>query len=244
MRSTHRFAAAAATAVIGLLFFSPAAAAQGGYEAGKGSWTVRGFGAWLDTDGEPLHFRSIDQFPPVGESSFDLGDGDGMGLALEYRITRRLGVEALALVADLEGEVRSVFTDPPIPEQVVTRDVETELFALGLNLHLMPGRRIDVYLGPILAFVEYGEFRAPVVTGEATTGTAFIESSDDTALGATLGADLFLGSSGRWALSGAVRQLWSRFRKDSFFEIETDPLIATAGVAYRFGGVLEERGRP
>lgn len=237
MRSTQRFAAAAATAgLVGLLLFSPAAAAQGGYEAGKGSWTVRGFGAWLDTSGEPLVFRSIDPFPPVGESTFTLGDGEGIGLSLEYRITRRFGVEALGLTADLEGEYRSTFIDPPIPEQVVTQNVEAEIYGLGLNLHLMPGRRIDVYLGPILAFVEYGEFRALVVTGEATTGTAFIESSDDTALGATLGADLFLGSSGRWALSGAVRQLWSRFREDSFFEIETDPLIATAGVAYRFGG--------
>lgn len=233
MRSTHTFHAAAATAgLVGLLLLPAAASAQGG---GAGSWTVRGFGAWLETSAETHRTHSVDPLPPVGESRFVLGDGDGVGLALEYRITRRIGVEALAILADVEGELRVVFTDPPIPEQVVRQDVDSDLYGLGLSFHLTPGRRIDVYLGPLLAIVRYGDFLTFVDCGDFAC--AFEASySDDTALGATLGADVALGSSRRWAVSAAVRQLWSTADPDFGQDMELNPLIASAGVAYRWGG--------
>jgi outer membrane protein W len=240
MRSTRGFAAAAATAgVIGLLFFSPAAAAQGGYEAGKGSWTVRAFGAWLDTD--EFRFESgpaIDPFPPILDFTFTLGDGSGAGLSLEYRATRRVGVEALAIRADLEGEFRVTLFNPPIPEQVVTDDVETDLYSLGVNFHLTPGRRFDVYAGPVVAYVQYDDFKASVDLGFGSPGTFEARFTDDTAYGIALGADYPLGRSGRWAVSGAVRQLWydSGDDEEDSVEVGLDPLIATAGVAYRFGG--------
>lgn len=240
MRSTLGFLAAAATAgLVGLLLFSPAAAAQGASGAEKGSWTVRGFGAWLETD--DFTFQSgpaIDPLPPVIDFfSFSLGDGSGAGLALEYRATRRLGVEALAIRADIEGELRIVVSNPPIPEQVVRQDVETDLYGLGVNFHLTPGRRIDLYVGPLVAYLQYDDFNASFDLG-GFTGTFQARFSDDTAYGATLGADIPLGSSGRWAVSGAVRQLWydSDEGDEDSTEIELDPLVATAGVAYRWGG--------
>ncbi|HEX6198996.1 MAG TPA: hypothetical protein VF150_01945 [Thermoanaerobaculia bacterium] len=238
MRSTQRFAAAAATAgLVGLLLLSPAAAAQGASGAAKGSWTLRGFGAWLDTDEFRFDSRSIDPFPPVIEFTFTVGDGPGAGLALEYRATRRIGVEALAIRAELEGEFRLVGFSPSFPEQVVTDDVETDLYGLGLNIHLTPSRRFDVYAGPVVAYVKYGDFNATVELGFGT-GTFEATFTDDTAYGAVLGADFPLGGSGRWAVSGALRQLWydSGNDEEGTIEVGLDPLIATAGVAYRFGG--------
>jgi len=238
MRSTRGFAAAIATAgVIGLLFFSPAAAAQGGYEAGKGSWTVRGFGAWIDTEGFERRSHSLHDFP-VFSSVLTIGDGDGVGLSLEYRITRRIGVEALALEGELDGEFRLVFTDPPNPEQRVTQGVGTELYGLGVNLHLTPGRRVDAYVGPVVAEIRYDDFSGFINCGHPLTRCTFQTTfSDDTALGMTLGADVTLGNTDRWALSAAVRQLWSDPEDElERTELEMDPLIVTAGVAFRFGG--------
>lgn len=239
MRSSHRLAAAAAaTGLLALLLLSPAAAAEGPPGQGAGSWTLRGFGAWLDTNVETETFGSIDNFAPAPEGSFSLGNGDGAGLALEYRITRRFGIEALAIFADIEGEFRIVFIEPPIPEQVVTKDVETDLYGLGVNVHLTPGRRIDVYLGPVVALVQYGDFRALTDCGDPISLCTFeARFSDDTALGVTLGADVALGRSGRWAATGALRQLWSNpDEQEDKRKVDLDPLIASAGVAYRWGG--------
>lgn len=180
----------------------------------KGSWTLRGFGAWLDT--KELRFESgpsIDPFPflPTVEFSFTLGDGSGAGLALEYRATHRLGMEALAIRADLDGELRLSISNPQFQEQVVPTDVEGDLYGLGLNVHLTPSRRFDVYVGPLVAYVDYGNFKGSfdIAVGPGDLmGSAEVRFDDDKAYGATLGADVPLGRSGAWAVSAAVRKLW------------------------------------
>jgi hypothetical protein len=93
MRSIRGFVAAATTAgLFGLLIVPSASAAQGATGTEKGSWTLRGFGAGLDTD--EFRFESgspIGPFPflPIVDVSFTLGDGSGAAVALEYRATRR-----------------------------------------------------------------------------------------------------------------------------------------------------------
>lgn len=236
MRSTSRFtlAAAAIGLVAGLVLCSPTAARGPGGQ-GAGSWTLRGFGAWLQSNGDPYPFGTtdIEGMPLPYAPRFTLGDGDGEGLALEYRVTRRLGIEALAIRADLEGEFRLRPLDPPGPEDVDTRNVQSDVFGLGLNLHLAPARsRFDVYVGPLVARVRYGDFR-----GEAGGITFVSPVDDDTALGVTLGADVFFGSARRWAATAAVRRLWSSAdHQGSDNGIDVDPLIVTAGAAYRWGG--------
>lgn len=233
MASTCRFAIT--TARIGLLaglVLCPVSAAGAAAGQGAGAWTLRGFGARLDTTGDTLRFVPIDPLPPVTREELSLDDGSGVGLALEYRATRRLGIEALAIFADLDGELRLHRIDPPGPDEVVTRDVSSDLLGLGLNVHLTPGRRIDLYVGPLAAFVRYGDVRATV--GGATFGVDF---DDETAFGATLGADVALGDTGRWALTAALRRLWSTASlDDTNLEIDVDPLLASLGLAYRWRG--------
>ena len=236
MRSTHRFAfvAGAIGLVVGLVLCS-AAAARGSAGQGAGSWTLRGFGAWVHSNGDsyPFGTTDIEGMPLPYAPRFTLEDGDGAGLSLEYRVTRRLGIEALAILANLESEFRLRPLDPPGPEDVDTRDVESDVFGVGLNLHLAPaGRRFDVYVGPLVAVVQYDDFR-----GEAGGITFASRVDDDTALGFTLGADVFLGTSGRWAATAAVRQLWSKaLHGSSDRGIDVDPLIVSLGVARCWGG--------
>ena len=229
MGSIRHLPAAAATAVLCVfLILAPVAAAQELAGDAKGGWALRGFGSWVGTAGDTLHSGPpIDPLPPAIESSLTLDDGSGAGLALEYRATRRLGVEALALLADLDGVLRVRALDQVSPEGTVTRDVSCDLVGAGLNFHLTPGRRADVYLGPLVAIVQYDDFRADL------GGLTFLSDfDDDTAFGVTLGADVALGRSRHWAFTASARQLWSRASRD----LDVDPLIASAGVAYRWGG--------
>lgn len=238
MPSKHHFAAIViVAAVLFALIVNPAATARqhAGEDAGEdaGRWVVRGFGARIEADGDTLRSGPpIDPLPPVVEHSLTLEDGSGVGLALEYRATRRLGVEALALAADLDADFRLRSIDPPAPTTRVTRDVSSDLLGVGLNVHLTPGRRVDLYAGPLVALVRYGDLRAEA--GDLVFSADF---DDDTALGVTLGADVLLGSSGRWAATGTLRRLWSTTEVvDTGAELDVDPWIASAGIAYRWGG--------
>lgn len=229
MRSDRRLVAVAAVAA--LLAFDHGTAAMA-REPASPAWAVRGFGAWVSTRADPIQLRSIDPLPPVIDARFTLDDGAGGGLALEYRATRRIGIEAFVIQSDLDAEYRLRVLDPPTPEAVATGDVASDLYGAGLLVHLTPGRRIDVYVGPLAARVRYGHFHSEL------GGLAFqLDLDDDTAYGVTLGADLAMGRTGAWAVTAALRQLWSSSgRSGSVFQFDVDPLIACAGVAYRWGG--------
>lgn len=123
------------------------------------------------------------------------------------------------------------FGEPVNAEGADRRELETDVYGLGVNFHLTPERRIDVYAGVFGALVSYGEFRG-VVSGI----TFFQEVDDDTALGVGLGADLFVDPSRRWAATAAVRRLWSTATPaEGLGGIDVDPVIVTAGVAVRWG---------
>jgi len=236
MRPSQRFfALITGIGILASLALGPAAAALGPAGQGTGSWTLRGFGAWVNTTGDRVPFGpSIDPLPPVIDASVAVDDGTGLGLALEYRATRRLGVELLAIRADLDASFRLLQIDPPGPPLEQTEDLSTDLLGLSLNIHLTPGRRVDVYAGPLIALVRYGEVTANIADGEYIV---LAELEDDEALGVTLGMDVALGRSGAWALTTSLRQLWSTTElAQSGRKLDVDPLIASAGIAYRWGG--------
>jgi hypothetical protein len=216
------------------LVSSSAGVAQGPGGGDAGSWTVRGFGAWVEPTDDSFAFgRPIE--PPLPDepssAAFTLDDGSGWGLGLEYRLTRRLGVEAQAIVADLDSELELRFGVPVNLIGVDRREVGIDLYSLGLNVHLTPERRLDVYAGLLGALVSYDDFR-----GQVGGITFRREGIDDTAVGLALGADLFLDRSRRWAATAAVRQLWSTGDAGDDLGIDVDPRIVTAGVAVRWGG--------
>lgn len=236
MESRAQLAVRITTALLicGLCLCPLAAVAQpGGQQAG--SWSVRAFGSWLDTAGDTLGpGQRIDPLPPIVEPSLTIDSGTGAGLALEYRATRRLGVEALALFADLDADARLRPIEPPGPPAEQTQDLSTDLLGVGLNIHLTPGRRVDIYAGPLVALVRYDEVTFVFDGGEHVLSTDF---DDDTAFGVTLGMDIALDRAGAWALTSSLRQLWSSTEVEGTNqELDIDPLIASLGIAYRWGG--------
>ncbi len=80
----------------------------------------------------------------------------GVGVAIEYRISNRFGVElgaAVAGVPDYEGDHESSDGKTAIGEGPSFAPVTA-----SFNLHLTPGRRFDFYIAPTVAFVSYGDF--------------------------------------------------------------------------------------
>ena len=235
MRSTSRSIVLVFVIGLALGLAAPSAGMAQGPGSDAGSWTLRGFGVWIHPSDDPFPFGPPIEDPPLAgprlTPSFTLDDGSGWGLALEYRVTRRLGIEAQAILADLDSEFRLRFGEPVNTEGADRRELETDVYGLGVNFHLTPERRIDVYAGVFGALVSYGEFQG-VVSGI----TFFQEVDDDTALGVGLGADLFVDPSRRWAATAAVRRLWSTATPvEGLGGIDVDPVIVTAGVAVRWG---------
>ncbi len=108
--------------------------------------------------------------------------------------------------------------------------------SLGLDVHLTPGRRADLYLGPVLAYVLYSD-----PTFRALDETLRVSIDDDFAWGGVVGLDVPFGDRG-WHFSGSIRYLRAEAdatARDDEGEAGTasldfDPLAVAVGFGYRF----------
>ncbi len=193
------------------------------------NWQLRVSAVWLDPD---VSFTDIDS---DGSRVAASADKDiGFGLALERRFSSRLGVEIGALFsepdvvldADLGGGLQFTASD----------SVSFTAITAGLNVHLTPDRAVDLYVGPLLAHVLFGDvgLRAQIA-GESLAQD--FSSNDDFALGAQIGADIAFGG-GPWSLNLAAKYLDTSLEITDGEGEETDlgfePLILSVGFGYRF----------
>lgn len=208
------------------------AAAPRAANAGDRKWQLRVAGLSVDS-GRPY----VDVSPGDGVS-IGTNLGVGIGVDLEYRLSRRLGVDFGVLSAatgfgtslniDWTGVIlRSGITMTPV--------------TAGLNVHLTPDSRFDLYAGPMVAYVMYSGFSLDI----GSLFEAGYRSESDFGFGANLGVDLKLGK-GRWSLNANIRHLattlevrpsGSRYTKGIVAGTATtslDPTIFSLGVGFRF----------
>ena len=150
----------------------------------------------------------------------------GAGLRLEYQFSK-----ALALELGVLGSSGFGFTIDTA--EVATRIDSFVPVTLGLNYHFDTASRIDLYAGPFLAAVNYGDIEVATGPGGATR----TESTDtDFGWGAIAGLDLPLGS-GNWSLQANVRYIRTGIEAEpdeGSVESDFDPLIFSIGFGYRF----------
>jgi outer membrane protein W len=165
-----------------------------------------------------------------------------LGLWLEYerRFGARIGLDVALLQSghDVDGTVKGTLmlvdnmTDDVLEMTQVSETEKigeidfTPLF-VGVNFHLTPARPLDVYLGPFLAWVTYGDLEFDDES---------ISIDDDFAIGAVAGVDVPFGR-GRWCFSGALRYLGTEADPGSGPDdhpLDVNPWIVHAGVGYRF----------
>lgn len=192
-------------------------------------WQLRIGGVWVDPD---VNFSDVDSDGDRVEAGAD--SEIGFGLALERRFSPRLGIELGALYAEPDITLDADLAGGP--QFSVSDGVSFTAITAGLNIHLTPDKSVDLYLGPLLAYVLYGDigFRAQVA------GQPLVEdfsSDDDFALGAQIGADIPFGD-GPWSLNVAAMYLDTQLAvTDDEGEVTNlgfDPLILKVGFGYHF----------
>lgn len=165
----------------------------------------------------------------------------GAGLGLEYRASRRFGVELSALTSKIEDEMSFDFFG------LETLTLESSLrmtpVLAQLNWHLTPDRRADLYLGPVVGRMMYGDFDVTVHSSfDGETVRASAKTEDDWVWGAHVGVDVPVGDHGLFFTAGAT---WLQAdveieadpedeEEGGSFSSDLDPLVARVGFGYRF----------
>jgi outer membrane protein W len=211
------------TAMIVVLVFalcSPTAA------AGGDRWVVRVTALSMKPTGDAVVVDGDDDW-----SRYTAEAEYGFGIDFEYRASRLLGIDFGVLTASPELEV--VYDAAPVITATAKLRI-TPIYA-GINLHLTPDSRLDLFIGPVLAYVVYSGFDL-VVDPWFLTEEGF-ESEDDFGVGVNLGLDVRLGDGG-WLLTAGFRYLDTTLEasppNEGTGSTAIDPKIFSIGVGYRF----------
>lgn len=209
----------AAVVVSTWLVWPPSALAQ------ESDWVLRVQGTWTNPTSV---FNTLGQEGEAisAESNAQLG----FAATLEYRIDPRFGVEfgggysrpSIDVSVELDGRARSL--------AAATRF--TPLTA-GLNLHVAPGRTLDVYGGVMVVAGFFGN-----LTLEVEDDTALLRSHADLGFGLQAGVDVPLGRRG-WAFNAIVRYMRVDYNvtdsdSDNDYAMHFNPFVAGFGISARF----------
>jgi outer membrane protein W len=98
----------------------------------------------------------------------------------------------------------------------------------GVNFHLLQQSRVDLYVGPTIGYVLYGDFG---VEDES------LSIDDDFTWGATVGVDVPFGTKG-WMFTGALRYLDTEASPEEMgpgdAALDVSPWIVQVSAGYRF----------
>lgn len=194
--------------------------------AGDDRWVVRATALSMKTTGNSVVVDGDDDW-----SRYTSDAEYGFGVDFEYRASRLLGIDFGVLTASPELEV--VYDAAPVIAATAKLRI-TPIYA-GLNFHLTPDSRFDLFIGPVLAYVVYSGFDL-VVDPWFLTEEGF-ESEDDFGIGVNLGLDVRLGDGG-WLLTAGFRYLDTTLEASPPDEgtgsTAIDPKIFSIGFGYRF----------
>jgi len=193
-------------------------------------WQARFAANWTDT---ALSMREVDEDGVA--LRFEGGDALGLSLAFERQIDGYLGLEFAIDFARPENRIG--VTPPGAGEVSTTARMDLWTVRAGLNLHLSPGRPVDVYLGPSVVWLyppNSFEFRANV---GGHTSAVTIEAEDSFGWGGTAGADVDLG--GGWTLGVSYTYVAADMDFTDGSEggkrtLDLDPSTLRLGVGVRF----------
>jgi opacity protein-like surface antigen len=180
-----------------------------------------------------LSLRQVDE--DGNALRFEGGNSLGLSLGLEGRISDLLGLEFAIDYARPENRI--TVTPPGAGEISATARMDLWTARAGLNFHLLPGRPIDLYLGPTVAWLVApgsSTFRAEV---GGHTSTVTIDADNSFGWGGTAGADVDLG--GGWALGVSYTYLKAEMDFTDGTEggertLDLDPSTLRLGVGVRF----------
>lgn len=204
----------------------------------KSLWHLRAFGVWIEPD---LDYRVPTSEDPVIFAKAN--GGFGLGISAEYQFSDRLGFELGVLRATPEIVLDYYLTVFDV-SLTTTDDLAMTPISLGLNIHLLPKSRLDLYLSPFLAYVRNGDLEFNInETFEVDGQILRIQDSNrvtvasDVAYGASLGLDIPF-SSKPWAIATSLRYMASELNaadpEGESISPDFNSWILTAGFRYTF----------
>ena len=145
-------------------------------------------------------------------------DETGYEAGFEWRAGKIIGLEGSYMFADQGIEFGG--------DNVGSMDQKT--ITAALNFHIIPGKRFDLWVAPVVSWVDWSDFEFNQSFGG---GTVPVDSQ--TAFGAAVGFDIGLGKT--IAITGGLRYFSMDVQAENFEKFKLDPLIARVGLAFRFG---------
>jgi outer membrane protein W len=223
MNSTNRFRFTRLTVTLVSVALLVTAASAG---AADSKWQVKVGGVWVHPD---LSYKP--SYPVFEHIKTDSDNAIGLGLGLEYSFSDRLGLEVGALRASPNVNLR---VDFPGGQSIEASDgLAFTPITAGLAVHLTPGRPLDVFVVPALAYVVYGNLRF-----SAPGDTVSLDVDNQWTWGISLGAEVRLGD-GPWRFNGAVSYIRASLNATDIdngdvHHVDFNPCIVTLGLGYRF----------
>ena len=224
MKKASRFAA---FVLASLWLASPAGAEEG-------DWRLRLFGFYMGTGDQPT---VTDEAGTILTTDNDAGAG--IGLDAEYSFNVRLGLELGFAHAD-HGDFRpEVALSGAVVDATDTMSVS--MLSVGVNYNLTPSAAVDVYVGAVVALVDYDSFSISYdpsgVLPAGSPASVRVDVDDDVGLGLQLGVDLPLDEE-HWLLHAKLRYLKSSMAGTgsgaTMTSVDYDPLVLGLGFGYRF----------
>ncbi len=203
-----------------------------------GDMKIRFGGAYLNPTGEETVVWYDE--PPEYEASTIEAQGSGSGfVGFEVMLNDFVGLDATVLGTNLEidedyiwrmnGEVLGLWVE-------TAADIWMTPVFFSANFHFVSNDQIDLYAGPSIAYVWYGDW-----DWDDWDDDFDLDVDEEVGLGGVVGLDARLGS-GNWSFSTAVRYLKTEVELDqaSFahdlgrFTLDIDPWIVQVGVGVKF----------
>ncbi len=173
-------------------------------------------------------------------------DGVGIGFSAEYRLSYPVGIAFGGNMVNCEVDW---YLHPGGRTGQSSVDVEMKKFFVGLNVHLTrPGSRVDWWLGPVIAQLDYStpSFVTEGIDGMSVDASYSPEWSGETVLGANMGlkipfkrdcpVGLYLGAfwldSSMKAKSEEIRGADGVLAPG--FELRKTPVYVNAGISIEF----------
>lgn len=191
----------------------------------QGAWILRFFGARFGTDDEVR--TDTGSGASVERTKLASGNGLGAGVGAEYLFNDRVGLEASLIAGQVEFNFqRDLANDWGMDDD----DADFLSLTVGPNFHLIPDGAVDLYLGPFVGFAEIDD-----VEFQTLGSTQTFNFDSEFIWGAQIGLDVPFGGS-QWGLhfGGRWMDLSVGDNGPQTPELNLDPLLFTAGLAYRF----------
>jgi outer membrane protein W len=162
----------------------------------------------------------------------------GARLSLEYKFTPLIGGEVSVLRAS--HEISETEIELLVSHERKFGQVTDWPILLGANFHVLRNKSIDLYVGPVIGWVIWGDLK-PTAAAQQDVTIGPIRMQDGFAWGVNVGVDLPFAR--HWAFNLDLRDLDYSARTDSRAikavlgedaKIPIKPLIATAGFVLRW----------